>query len=110
MAAKVRLEYPHCEVTLVHSRPALLSAEPLPDEYKAKALELLILTGVQVKLGDRVVGHKSLNSNQEEVVLSSGDKLIGDMIIYTATQQGANTGFLPEQGLDKNGCVLVRDT
>jgi NADH dehydrogenase FAD-containing subunit len=114
MAAKIRLEYPHTEVILVHSRDRLLNAEPLPDEYKAKALELLELTGVKVKLGNRLTGEKIAKSTNgssiKEVTLSNGETLSCDRVIYTATQTGANTGFMHDKGLDSNGCILVRDT
>jgi thioredoxin reductase len=114
MAAKIRLEYPHSEVILVHSRDRLLNAEPLPDEYKAKALELLELTGVKVKLGNRLTSETAVESlsgsSIKEVTLSNGETIACDRVIYTATQSGANTEFMLGKGVDSNGCILVRDT
>jgi NADH dehydrogenase FAD-containing subunit len=114
MAAKIQIEYPHCEVILVHSRDKLLSAEPLPDEYKAKALELLSITGTKVRLGQRVIGEKVLEANDQaprtEITLSSGETILCDKVIYSATQTGASTSFIPKQARDSNGCILVRDT
>jgi hypothetical protein len=114
MAAKIQLEYPNNEVILVHSRDKLISAEPLPDEYKDRAYELLSITGTQILLGQRVTDERVVESKDGqtriEVTLSSGDKILCDKIIYSATQKGANTPFVPKQGRDANGCILVRDT
>jgi NADH dehydrogenase FAD-containing subunit len=114
MSAETKLHFPQSEVFLVHSRDTLLSAEPLPEEYKAKALELLQLAGVQVKLGNRVLEEKAVKgddgSSRIELSLSSGEKLICDKMVYTATQKGANTEFVPKSAVDEKGCVLARDT
>jgi thioredoxin reductase len=114
LAAKIQLEYPNNEVILIHSRDKLISAEPLPDEYKAKAFELLSITGTQIKLGQRVTGEKIVKSSngptRTEVTLSNGETILCDKVIYSATQKGANTLFIPKQGRDADGCILVRDT
>jgi NADH dehydrogenase FAD-containing subunit len=114
MAAKIQLEYPDSEVILIHSRDKLISAEPLPDEYKAKAFELLSITGTQIKLGQRVTSQRLVESDsgpaRTEITLSSGETILCDKVIYSATQKGANTPFIPKQGCDANGCILVRDT
>jgi thioredoxin reductase len=113
VAAKVQLEYPNNEVILIHSRDTLINAEPLPEEYKAKALELLLITGVQVKLSHRVLADEKIETTEgstTQLTLSGGEKLVCDRVIYSAVQKGANTGFLPNVEMDKNGCILVRDT
>jgi hypothetical protein len=113
MAAKIKLEYNN-EVILVHSRNKLISAEPLPEEYKDRAFELLSITGTQIKLGQRVTDEQVVKSEDGltriEITLSSGETILCDKIIYSATQKGANTLFVPKQGRDANGCILVRDT
>ena len=108
-AAEMKVHFPNSEVTLVHSRDKLLSSEPLTDEYKAVALKLLKEGGVNVILGQRVVSETDTGSSKE-VQLSNGDKISCDKVIYTAVQQGANTGFIPKEVLDDQGCIKARDT
>jgi len=113
MSAEIKHLFPKSEVILVHSRTKLLSAEPLPDEYKAKALDLVQEAGVEVILGNRVLDEREVTKDghsQIELALSNGESLICDKVIYTATQQGANTQFLPRDIVDEKGCVLARDT
>ena len=52
MAAETKLVYPNTKVTLVHSREKLLSAEPLPDDFKDKTLALLRKGGVEAVMGN----------------------------------------------------------
>jgi apoptosis-inducing factor 2 len=113
MSAETKLHFPKSEVILIHSRNSLLSAEPLPEEYKAKALDLVHTAGVEVKLGNRVLGEKVVTKDgcsRVELSLSSGESITCDKVIYTATQKGANTQFLPQNAVDEKGCVLARDT
>jgi NADH dehydrogenase FAD-containing subunit len=113
MSAETKLHFPESSVVLIQSRDALLSAEPLPAEYKAKALDLVQEAGVEVKLGNRVLSEKSvtdLGRQRIELALSGGETLRCDKVIYTATQKGANTDFLSRDLVDEKGCVLTRDT
>ncbi|KAF2420210.1 FAD/NAD(P)-binding domain-containing protein [Tothia fuscella] len=113
LAAKVKMEYPNNEVILVHSRETLINAEPLPQEYKAKALELLLITGTHVKLSQRVLKEEQIQTvdgARIQVTLSGGETIICDKVIYSAVQKGANTEFLAQGGRDEIGCIQVRDT
>jgi NADH dehydrogenase FAD-containing subunit len=113
MSAETKLHFPQSSVTLIHSRDTLLSAEPLPAEYKAKALDLVHEAGVDVKLGNRVLSETPMTENNRQrilLTLSNGETLTCDKVIYTATQTGANTSFLPANILDNKGCILTRPT
>lgn len=113
MSAETKLHFPKSSVILVQSRDALLAAEPLPAEYKAKALDLVQEAGVEVKLGNRVLSEKpitELGRQRIELTLSGGETIRCDKVIYTATQKGANTELLSKDIVDEKGCVLVRDT
>lgn len=109
LAAEIKTVYPECHVILVHSRSDLLSAEPLPDEFKAKALEVTREEGVEVILGQRVTEEEACSAGRI-VRLSNGEDISCDKVIYTAVQQGANTSFMPSDALDDKGCVRARET
>lgn len=114
MSAETKLHFPNSTVILIQSRDALLAAEPLPAEYKAKALGLVREAGVEVKLGNRVLDEKPITEQGDrqriQLTLSSGETIICDKVIYTATQKGANTEFLSRDLVDEKGCVRVRET
>lgn len=113
MSAETKLHFPNSTVILVQSRDVLLAAEPLPAEYKAKALDLVQEAGVEVKLGNRVLSEKpitELGRQRIELTLSGGETIRCDKVIYTATQKGANTEFLSRDLVDEKGCVRTRET
>jgi apoptosis-inducing factor 2 len=111
MAAYMKVQFPHCNVALIHSRDTLLSSEPLPDEYKAKALDLLLEGGVEVILGHRVL-KESDTGLRKELHLSGGKVVECDKVVYSAVQKGANTEFLglPKNNVDEKGCIRTRET
>ena len=111
MAAYMKVHFPNSEVTLVHSRDKLLNSEPLPDEYKTKALDLLHEGGVRVVLGQRVLKETDIGRGKE-LQLSGGDVIQCDKVIYSAVQQGANSEFLHlmKDNLDDKGCIRTQET
>jgi hypothetical protein len=111
MAAYAKVQFPHCNVTLIHSRDTLLSSEPLPNEYKVKALDLLVEGGVEVILGQRVLKESDAGS-KKFLHLSGGQVIECDKVIHSAVQKGANTEFLglPEKTVDGKGCIRTRET
>lgn len=109
MSAELKSHFPQSNVTLVHSRNTLLSAEPLPDEYKEIALKLVKESGVEVILGQRVQS-ESKSGSGIELSLSGGDTISCDKVIYTAVQQGASSDFVPKDIVDGKGCIRARDT
>ncbi|KIW00386.1 uncharacterized protein PV09_08095 [Verruconis gallopava] len=109
MSAEMKVHFPEKEIILIHSRSDLLSREPLSDEFKAIALQLLREQGVDVRLNTRLL-NESASGSKRMLELSTGETLECDKVVYTAVQQGPNTGFVPEQALDEQGYVKVRDT
>ena|ERR1700722_16884678 len=111
MAAYAKVQFPHCNVALIHSRDTLLSSEPLPDEFKAKALDLLLEAGVEVILDQRVLKESDAGS-KKSLHLSGGQVIECDKVIYSAVQKGANTEFLglPKKNVDGKGCIRTRET
>lgn len=118
MAAELKEHFPEMHVTLLHSRSQLLSNEPLPDNFKEKALDLLEEAGVRVRLNTRLEGQmevspnsKRCNGHKQRLSLSTDDYMTCDEVIFSSTQQGANTQFLCQKLLDEDsGCVLIRPT
>ncbi|KAF2673318.1 FAD/NAD(P)-binding domain-containing protein [Microthyrium microscopicum] len=109
MAAETKVHFPNADVSLIHSRSQLLSAEDLPDDFKAKAADLVRESGVNVILGQRVTGNKNVDGGVE-LTLSNGETMFANKAIFTAVQQGANTKFLPSQHWMKDDCYKTRDT
>lgn len=114
MASEAKIHFPQAEVVLIHSRSQLLSNEPLPDDFKAKALEILQSQGVRVLLNTRVLSDEK-SSNSTNLQLSNNESLPCDRVIYSAQQQGANTNFLSSSSpslssslFDSQGCVKIQ--
>lgn len=112
MAAEIKLVYPGLKVTLIHSRDKLLSAEPLPDEFKDVSLAALKEHGVEVVLGrGRVVGQVPIvNAEGREVkmlTLEDGSHVIGSHVINAVSKSVPSTGYLPSGALDKEGLVNI---
>ncbi|KAA8905682.1 oxidoreductase [Sphaerosporella brunnea] len=105
-AAELKLTQPEKRVILIHSRNVLLSTEPLPDEFKAKALELLEEAGVEVMLNTRV-----LDESAGELQLSTGATLKASHVLWCVGRQHPSTTYLPAAALDaKSGLVAVSST
>lgn len=109
MSAELKLHFPQSDIILVHSRDTLLSNEPLTEEYKSIAYNLLTQAGVEIRLGQRVVDAQEV-AGRKELTLSNGDIIQCDKVIYTAQQQGANTGFVAQDIVDAKGCIQTRET
>lgn len=105
-AGELKLTHPGKRITLIHSRSHLLSTEPLPEEFKEKALELLIETGVEVLLNTRVLQEAS-----GELQLSTGETIKASAVIWCVGRQHPSTGFLPAAALNpKTGSVRISST
>jgi NADH dehydrogenase FAD-containing subunit len=90
-AAELKVHFPNTEIILVHSRKQLLSAEPLSEEFKDRALQVLREEGVEVVLEERVLKEEDTDTGKR-LVLSSGRTIECGKVIYSAVQKGANTG------------------
>lgn len=110
MAAELKLVHPGVKVTLVHSRDKLLSSEPLGDDIKDCALELVREMGVEVILGQRVKetrteimdGVKTI-----EVELSGGERLEASEVLMALSKSVPSSSFFPSTVLDEEGYVKI---
>jgi NADH dehydrogenase FAD-containing subunit len=109
MSAEIKVHFPDKEIILIHSRSDLLSREPLSDEFKAIALQLLKEQGVDVRLNTRLL-RETADGTSKILELSTGETLRCDKVVYSAVQQGPNTKFVPASALNEQGYVEVRDT
>jgi thioredoxin reductase len=111
MASEIKLIEPWQKVTLVHSRDRLLSAEPLPDEFKERSLELLKETGVEVIMGQRVIDTTAVQSvdgsTSWTLILSGGQQMTAGHVITAISRSTPTSGYLPSATLDKDGYVKI---
>jgi NADH dehydrogenase FAD-containing subunit len=115
-AGELVKQFPLSEVVLVHSRPQLLNAEPLPDAFKAMVAERLRAMGVTVKLGRRVTEDVAVADSTaaggfgHKLTLADGEIVLADEVVYTAGSYRANTLFVKPEFVDEKGCVQIRPT
>lgn len=112
MAAELKVLQPETEVTLVHSREHLLSAEPLPEETKVKALELLRESGVNVLMSHRLESATAVKTDDElskcvELAFTNGHKMRASEVVMAVSRSTPVTGFLPVEVLDEEGYVKI---
>lgn len=110
MAAELKLAAPSQKVTLIHSRPKLVSSEPLPDEFKDKALEVLHESGVETILGARVTRIATEESGMSTLTLSDGRQIRAGHVIDAISRSSPTTGYLPSGAVDKEGYVKIDRT
>lgn len=114
MAAEIKLFMPHQKVTLIHSRTALLSNEPLPVEFKEQSAIELASMGVTIILGRRVVELEVLQSDSQKGVsqlkLDNGDTLFAGKVIYATSNSVPSTEYMPFSTKDLHGYVKVTPT
>ncbi|KAF7186504.1 Oxidoreductase OXR1 [Pseudocercospora fuligena] len=112
MAAKMKVVEPSINVTLVHSRNQLLSAEPLPDEIKQMSLDCLRKGGVEVILGKGRITSISTTEGDDgkpvqKLTLGDGSQLTASHVISAISQQVPSTTYLPKSCLDEDGLVKI---
>lgn len=120
MAAELKLVQPHVNVTLVHSRDKLLSAEGLSDATKDKALELTREAGVEVLLNHRVKETKKLHQPaagsapatpagpRYEIEFENGTKRFASEVIFAVSRPVPSTKYLPAAAVDEEGYVKIQ--
>ncbi|KAI5269864.1 FAD/NAD(P)-binding domain-containing protein [Aureobasidium subglaciale] len=111
MASEIKLMEPWQKVTLVHSRDKLLSAEPLPDEFKARSLELLEESGVEVIMGQRVT-ETAITQDHDgsfscNLTLANGQHIVAGHVIRAISKSVPTSSYLPAGALDKDGHVKI---
>lgn len=107
MAAEIKHRYPTKQVTLVHSRSALLSSEPVPTEFQYQVLQVAQLGGVNVMLKNRVLSVTEGLGNTKMIKLEDGNHLTADEVIWATSSAAPVTEFLPREALDEKGFVNV---
>ena len=112
MAAELKVVQPHIKITLAHSHSALLSAEPLPEDVKDRALVLTQESGVNVLLDHRLdkavekIGDDG--SKYLELVFANGHTMNASQVIMAVSRSVPSTDFLPTDALDPDGYVKIR--
>ncbi|KAK0669186.1 hypothetical protein QBC41DRAFT_392188 [Cercophora samala] len=117
MAAELKLVQPQLKVTLVHSRDKLLSSEPLPDEVKEKSLELLLETGVEVRMSTRLDKTEEVVDEQGKkavrVWFTNGESILADQVSLAVSRSVPATEFLGVNStgvLDEEGYVKIQSS
>lgn len=113
VAAELKAAQPGTRVVLVHSHTALLSSEPLPDEYRTVTLQLVRETGTEVVLGRRVsktsqVTAEDGNTAYEVEFQDGGPKMLVSEVIWAVSRPRPSTSFLEPELLDEEHYVKVK--
>ncbi|KAL7928673.1 hypothetical protein V8C35DRAFT_317471 [Trichoderma chlorosporum] len=111
MAAELKHVKPHLKVTLVHSRDKLMSSEPLPDECKDKALEMVKEAGVDVLMNHRVASSSKVESSDGsatyEIEFTNGHKMTASAVIMALSKSISTASYLPSSATDSEGLVKI---
>lgn len=109
MAAELKLIEPDLKVTLIHSRDYLLSAEPLPEDFKDATLAVVRSSGVEVIMGKRVNDVSEPDRNGRlTLTLSDDSKLTTSHVINAISRSTPTTSYLPPSVLDNQGYVKIK--
>jgi thioredoxin reductase len=114
MATEIKMLSPNLDVTLIHSRDQLLSAEPLPDEFKNRALDMVREMGVKVLLGHRVLETTKIKTGFGKAAwklkLNNGAVVTTGHVINAISKSIPTSSFLPTTALDSDCYVKINDT
>ncbi len=107
----MKIHYPTRRVILIHSGAELLSAEPLPTEFKKETLRLLQELNVEVLLEKRVLDVvPSSTTTQSAIRLSTGEVMTVGHVLNTTLGHVPNTEYLPREAVTGEGLVKVLPT
>ena len=111
MAAELKLVQPQLKVTMVHSRDKLLSSEPLPDDVKDRALELLREADVDVLMSTRLDKAEEADDGKDKpcirVTFTDGQTILADRVIMAVSRSIPSTTYLPAAVLNEEGYVRI---
>ncbi|KAL4791409.1 hypothetical protein BDV19DRAFT_393155 [Aspergillus venezuelensis] len=111
IAAECKMLHPDVPVTLIHSRAALLSSESLPDEFAAKALEVIQASGVKTIMGARVSNITQDGENSYTLTLSNSETLTASHVINAVSKFTPTApSYLPSDVCDEHGYVRIKPT
>jgi hypothetical protein len=111
MATEIKLLYPQLQVTLIHSRERLLSAEPLPDEFKDRVGAVIRDTGVELILGQRVIDTTAVEEKTGRLwslTLADGRVIKAGHVLSAVSRCTPTSSYLPPQALDEEGHVRIQ--
>ncbi|PTU23334.1 hypothetical protein P175DRAFT_0555981 [Aspergillus ochraceoroseus IBT 24754] len=109
IASELKTLHPHLKITLIHSRSALLSSEPLPDEFRSRALELLRSCSVDLLLGVRVGSTTQEPGKAGYTLTLSDNTTINASYVINAVSRSTPTAprYLPASVCDEQGYVRI---
>ncbi|KAL5332536.1 hypothetical protein BJX70DRAFT_383896, partial [Aspergillus crustosus] len=118
IAAECKMLHPDAEITLIHSRSALLSSEPLPAEMASKTLEILHSQDINTILGARVTAITPTTSSTENrkereytLTLPTSQTLTASHVINAVSRFTPTAPtFLPSSVCDEEGYIRVQPT
>ncbi|PWY77320.1 FAD/NAD(P)-binding domain-containing protein [Aspergillus sclerotioniger CBS 115572] len=110
MAAEIKHSYPSKDVTLIHSRPSLLSSEPVSIEFRDQVYKVIQSGGVNVLLSNRVLEVTQDDNSPKTITLQNGPTISADEVIWATSSAAPITDFLPTEALDEKGFVKVLPT
>ncbi|PGH19360.1 hypothetical protein AJ80_04000 [Polytolypa hystricis UAMH7299] len=109
MAAELKVVHPETKVTLVHSRPKLMSSEPLPDEFRDVTLSLLHEVGVETVMGSRVAQMQKIDGGRGmTLTLQNGTSLEAGHVINAVSKFTPTASYLPDVLVNKEGYVRIK--
>ncbi|ORY68444.1 uncharacterized protein BCR38DRAFT_335089 [Pseudomassariella vexata] len=112
MAAELKVFQPQVKVTLAHSRDKLLSAEPLPDNVKECAINLVRDAGVEVLMSHRLVSSTPIKNEHGadafDVVFQNGHKMVASVVIMAISKSVPSTDYLPKEALNEEALVNIK--
>ena len=114
MAAELKLVQPETQVTLVHSREKLLSAETLPDETKDRTLEVVreAIGSANVLLSHRLLSVQEVQADSHskwfDLKFDNGHSMKASKVIMALSKSVPTTTYLPHSALDEDGYIKIR--
>ncbi|KAF4769985.1 hypothetical protein HAV15_011638 [Penicillium sp. str.  len=94
------------KIKMHHPKTRLLSNEPLPDEFKSRALELLKEEGVEVILCERPT-ITALPDQTSRIETNHAKQMNAGHVFWATSQKAPSTGFLPKSLLREDGSIMV---
>ena len=118
LAAEIKLTYPEKHVTLIHSRPTMLSSDTYTLSTKNRLESKLRGIGIDIVLGDRVVDLPSdapYRKGRHIVRTAAGREIESHLTYYCISKPNPATSFLKasqvlRKCLDSKGFVSVHPT
>ncbi|KAK9780184.1 putative Apoptosis-inducing factor 2 [Seiridium cardinale] len=106
-AGELAFEYGHTKkIILISSSSGLLDGPARPPSISKAAEKALQALDVDIRLNSKVKDERQLPDSRQEIIFSSGDKVVVDMYI-PAFGVKPNSSFVPAEFLDPQGFIMV---